>query len=70
MKTWGLSLVPRHESDWVVEVWFQAFLNSAVGGDEWLASCPDSFTPGNLVEPTADLEAPLTASAGNRIPVV
>jgi hypothetical protein len=27
------------------EVWLHVFLNLALDGDEWLASCPSRFTP-------------------------
>jgi hypothetical protein len=46
-----------------VDVWLHAFLTSAIGGGEWLASRPDRFVPRerpsgtNWIGSRADLDA-------------
>jgi len=41
-----LNQTPCREDVLVVQVWLQAFLTSAVEGDEWSASQPGRFTLG------------------------
>jgi len=40
-----LNYAPCHEDVWEMEVQLHAFLNLALDGGEWSASCPDCFTP-------------------------
>jgi hypothetical protein len=41
--------VLRHNSVWRgVDLYFHVFLTSVLVGDEWSASRPDRFSPGNI----------------------